>query len=180
MEKRLYRSRTDRMIWGVCGGLGEYFNIDPVIVRVLMVLLIFAGGAGIVIYLILALVVPLEGSTSTRPEETVRENVAEMRSSAKELGANLKDTFQEDHKPETKAETKAETKEETKAEGPREPRRHRQGARIIFGVIVVVIGLIFLLGTLNLLSWFRWDLLWPLLVVLIGVLIIAGHSRRSQ
>lgn len=39
--KRLYRSRTNRMIWGVCGGLAEYFNIDPVIVRIIAVLSIF-------------------------------------------------------------------------------------------------------------------------------------------
>jgi phage shock protein C len=46
MEKRLYRSRTDRVIWGVCGGLAKYFDIDPTIVRVIAVLLIFANGWG--------------------------------------------------------------------------------------------------------------------------------------
>ena len=42
MEKRLYRSRDDRMIWGVCGGLAQYFNIDPTIVRIIAVLLALA------------------------------------------------------------------------------------------------------------------------------------------
>src|SRR5215207_6539618 len=41
--RRLYRSRSDRVIWGVCGGLARYFNIDPVIVRVAAVALVFAG-----------------------------------------------------------------------------------------------------------------------------------------
>ncbi len=60
MKKRLYRSRSDRMIWGVCGGLAEYFNIDPTVVRIIAVLLIFANGLGILAYLLMAIVVPLE------------------------------------------------------------------------------------------------------------------------
>lgn len=57
--KRLYRSRKDRMIAGVCGGLAEYFNIDPVIVRVIAVLLLLPGGMpGFVPYIILWIVVP--------------------------------------------------------------------------------------------------------------------------
>ncbi len=56
--KRLYRSRTDRMIWGVCGGLAQYFNIDPVIVRVAAVALIVTTGVGLLAYIILAIVVP--------------------------------------------------------------------------------------------------------------------------
>lgn len=55
--KRLYRSRQDRMIAGVCGGLGHYFNIDPVIVRLVFLVLLFSG-PGILAYLVLAVVVP--------------------------------------------------------------------------------------------------------------------------
>ena len=59
MAKRLYRSRKDRKIAGVCGGLAEYFNIDPVIVRVIAVLLLLPGGApGLLAYIILWIVVP--------------------------------------------------------------------------------------------------------------------------
>jgi phage shock protein C len=59
MKKRLYRSKKDRMIAGVCGGLAEYFGIDPVIVRVIAVLLLLPGGApGFLPYLILWIVVP--------------------------------------------------------------------------------------------------------------------------
>ena len=60
MDKKLYRSKTDRRIWGVCGGLAKYFNIDPTIVRVVAVASIFCGTLGIWIYLITALVVPVE------------------------------------------------------------------------------------------------------------------------
>ena len=60
MEKKLYRSRTDRKLLGVCGGLAKYWNIDPTIVRVIAVASILFGTLGIWIYIILALVVPAE------------------------------------------------------------------------------------------------------------------------
>jgi phage shock protein PspC (stress-responsive transcriptional regulator) len=60
MANKLYRSRTDRKLWGVCGGLARYFNIDPTIVRVIAVASLFVGTLGFWIYLIMALIVPLE------------------------------------------------------------------------------------------------------------------------
>jgi phage shock protein C len=69
--KRLYRSRTDRVLGGVCGGLGRYFGIDPVIVRLLAIVLTLAGGAGVVAYLVALLLVPQEdgdaAAEDTRP-----------------------------------------------------------------------------------------------------------------
>jgi phage shock protein PspC (stress-responsive transcriptional regulator) len=59
--RRLYRSRSDRVISGVCGGLARYLNVDPVIVRVVAVALIFAGGAGLLLYAAAFLLVPNEG-----------------------------------------------------------------------------------------------------------------------
>lgn len=50
--RRLYRSRDDRVIAGVCGGVGEYFGIDAVLVRIAALVLVFAGGAGIILYII--------------------------------------------------------------------------------------------------------------------------------
>lgn len=58
MNKRLYRSRTDSTIGGVCGGLGEYFNIDPTFVRIIAVLLVFADGVGILGYLVAWIIIP--------------------------------------------------------------------------------------------------------------------------
>ena len=58
MAKKLYRSRTDRKIWGVCGGLAQYFEIDPTIVRVIFLASILCGTLGFWIYIIMALVVP--------------------------------------------------------------------------------------------------------------------------
>ena len=60
MERKLYRSRTNRMIFGVCGGLGKYFNIDPTIIRIVAVASLLAGTLGFWIYIIMAIVVPVE------------------------------------------------------------------------------------------------------------------------
>jgi phage shock protein C len=53
MERRLYRSATDKYIGGVCGGLAEYFNVDPALVRIIFVLMLFANGFGLLTYLIM-------------------------------------------------------------------------------------------------------------------------------
>lgn len=58
--KKLRRSRKDKVISGVCGGLGAYFSIDPVIFRILFVLIALPGGISILIYFLLWLVIPLE------------------------------------------------------------------------------------------------------------------------
>ena len=58
--RRLYRSRTDRKLAGVCGGLAQYFNADATLIRVLFVVLALLGGPGLVIYLVLWILVPEE------------------------------------------------------------------------------------------------------------------------
>ncbi len=64
--RRLYRSRQDRMIGGVCGGLGQYFDVDPVIVRLIFLLLLFSG-PGILAYIVLMIVVPERPLGETEP-----------------------------------------------------------------------------------------------------------------
>ena len=59
--KRLYRSNTNRMLFGVAGGMADYFNMDPTIMRILWVL-IGLSGTGILIYLIAAIIMPQEGN----------------------------------------------------------------------------------------------------------------------
>lgn len=58
MEKKLYRSKTNKKIFGVCGGLAEYFDIDATIVRLVLVLAVLFAGVGVLAYLIAALVMP--------------------------------------------------------------------------------------------------------------------------
>ena len=74
--KRLYRSRTERMIGGVCGGLGEFLNVDVTLVRLLFVLGAIFGGPGLVVYLVMLFVVPeepLAGNTVITPHEETSE-----------------------------------------------------------------------------------------------------------
>jgi phage shock protein C len=67
MEKRLYRSRNNRMLAGVCGGLADYFNLDPTIVRVLAVICLLAFNImALVAYIILIVVVPVENRNGNR------------------------------------------------------------------------------------------------------------------
>lgn len=85
-ERRLVRSRDDRVLAGVCAGLGRYLGIDPVLVRIAALLLVFAGGAGVVLYVIGWIAMPEEpavvGSVSLRREEPG----PERRSGASVLG----------------------------------------------------------------------------------------------
>lgn len=58
MNKKLYKSNTNKMICGVCGGLGEFFGIDPTLIRLIWAIAGLAGGAGIIAYLIAAVIIP--------------------------------------------------------------------------------------------------------------------------
>jgi phage shock protein C len=60
VNRRLYRCRTDRRLAGVAGGVAEFFDLDPTLVRVLWFLSIFLGGLGVLLYIGMAIIVPLE------------------------------------------------------------------------------------------------------------------------
>jgi phage shock protein C len=164
VEKRLYRKRHNQMIAGVCAGLAEYFGIDPTVVRLIAVLTIFFGGAGILAYIILAVVVPLESSQSTEPREVIRENVEEIKNTAEHFGQDMRTTF--------------EKKEGQVNQAPPVETRHpgRHGGGYFVAILLIVVGLLFLLG--NFIPWFSWFRLWPLVLIIIGLLIIFGVRRR--
>lgn|SRR5574341_408964 len=127
MNKRLYRSRKEVMIAGVCGGVAEYFDIDPVIVRLITVLLVFAGGAAILVYLLAWLIIP------KAPE-----------------GAEA---------PSTSSSGTSEAVETKTDKG-----------RLLAGVILLILGFIFLAS--NFLPWFNFGKLWPLLLIVIGIVVL--------
>jgi phage shock protein C len=90
--KRLYRSKENRMIFGVCGGLGEYFEVDPLIIRILFILLSLTAGSGIILYLILAVIIPNEGvkeKTKGKKDliEETQEKTQELAQEIKKHGA---------------------------------------------------------------------------------------------
>ena len=58
MEKKLYKSNQNKMIDGVCGGIAEYFGIDPTVVRLIWALFSLMGGCGVLAYIIAAIIIP--------------------------------------------------------------------------------------------------------------------------
>jgi len=160
MTRRLYRSQDDRVLAGVCGGLGAYFGIDPTIVRVIAVLSIFVGAVGVIAYIILALVVPLEGSKTSEPTEAIKENVEDIKETATQLGRDIQATV---------AKEKAATEETA---------RFRSRRLNWLAVAVIVLGVVFLLGNFGVFWWFNWGTLWPVAVIAIGVLLFIAARRK--
>ena len=60
MKKRLYKSSTDKKARGVCGGIANYFDVDPTVIRLIWVIFTLAGGSGLIAYIIAAIIMPDE------------------------------------------------------------------------------------------------------------------------
>ena len=154
MNKRLYRSDTDKMIGGVCSGLGEYLGIDPTIIRIFFVLLALADGVGGLIYLVLWLVLPSAGQSETISlEETIRAGTDEITERARTLGNELRD-----------------------ASGHPNPQTN-----LIVGGVMVLFGALFLIRNLDI-TWLRWlnfGMLWPALLIVAGVVLLARHLKEK-
>ncbi len=75
-KKRLYRSRSDRRIAGVCGGIADYLAVDPTIVRIIWVLFGIAGGPGVILYVIVAAIVPEEPQFVQTSAEKIKNSEA--------------------------------------------------------------------------------------------------------
>ncbi len=61
MNKKLYKSNTNKQICGVCGGIAEYFNIDPTLVRIGWIVFFCLGGSGLLAYILCAIIIPTQG-----------------------------------------------------------------------------------------------------------------------
>jgi phage shock protein C len=84
--KSLYRSKKDRVLGGVAGGLGEYFEVDSTLIRLIFIILFFSGGTGLLLYLVLWLIMPSKPGKKIADERTIKENVEEIRTKAEEMG----------------------------------------------------------------------------------------------
>lgn len=60
MKKRLYKSSTDKKVCGVCGGIANYFDLDPTVIRLIWVIFTLVGGSGLIAYIIAAIIMPDE------------------------------------------------------------------------------------------------------------------------
>lgn len=142
-KKRLYRSQTNQIIAGVCGGLGEYFEVDPTIIRIIFVILTVWGGAGILLYIVGILVIPYpEGAKPKGKQQSIDK---ELKEKAAAMEVSLEEQI-----------------------------RDGGGSKII-GFILIFLGIFFLLK--NFIPWFDFHYLWPLLLIIIGLLVIIGGKK---
>ncbi len=152
MQSRLMRSRTDRMVGGVCGGVAAYLRIDATIIRLLFVLMALGSGAGVFIYVVLWFVLPAEGAAATTSlDANIRAGAEELAERARTLGADLRSP---------------------------DSGTNRRGLMVV-GAGLVLVGAIIFLNNLDVpwLAWLKVDLLWPLVLVAAGVLVIVRYMR---
>jgi phage shock protein C len=150
MKTKLVRSRTDRMVSGVCGGLAAYLGIEAIWVRLFFVLVSVANGLGLLIYLILWIIMPEAGREDATPGQTIESNVQEVANKAQEFAQDVGQAVQV---------------------GP------NRRAGIAVGAALIVLGVVFLLDTFHILAWFRFDQLWPLILIAGGLALLVSRVR---
>ncbi len=151
MENRLYRSTTDKMLGGVCAGLGKYLRIDVTIVRLFFVVLTMAGGFGPLLYFILWIVLPPEGHV-VLPGENSNLDGEEL----KERAGMVRDDF---------------------VNAVKAP---NQNAIRFIGIALVLAGGFMILKQFNIpwLSWLNSGVVWAALILLAGIaLLVRGVNR---
>ena len=92
MKKKLYRSEKDYKIAGVCGGIAEYFDVDSTLVRLLTVIFVLLGGAGVVVYIIAWIIIPKNpGQVSDDKFDKIEESKEKIKKRAKEVAKEVKE-----------------------------------------------------------------------------------------
>lgn len=88
MTRRLQKS-SNKLVFGVAGGIAEYFKVDPAIVRAIFIFLAFANGAGILLYIVLSLLMPKAGETPAETLAVVKQNLKTAPRDATEAGRRM-------------------------------------------------------------------------------------------
>lgn len=148
MSGRLERSRTNRVIGGVCGGLAEYLDVDATFVRVVMLILGIPFGIGVLIYFLLLFLMPNPGE----PTPFVRPSAGDPAMTDPAVTA---------------------TAPPARAVDPAEVNRRRNG----LGLLLVAVGIVFLLGNLGAFRFVDWRIIWPLVLIALGVFFITRRVR---
>lgn len=159
MYKKLYRSNTDKMIGGVSGGIAEYFEIDPTIVRILFVLAVFFGGGGLIAYIILWIIVPEKPYVFPGTQQTQNENQSGFT------------------QPKQESDTKGENSEPVKDQFDYAAFQQKQKSNTgsVAGIVLVVIGALFLLN--NFIPRFNFGDFWPFILIAIGIGLLLNAKK---
>jgi phage shock protein PspC (stress-responsive transcriptional regulator) len=178
MGDRLYRSRDDRMLAGVAGGLAEMWDADPSLVRIVWALLvIFTGGIALIVYIVMAIVVPEEDGTYVMPppaSDAATDVVTDVATSTAPTEGAMPLTDPALSAREARAQARAARR------AARAERGAGTSAGMVVGGFLVLLGLFFLLR--QFLPQFDFDWFWPLAVVGLGVVLIVtalGRGPRS-
>jgi phage shock protein C len=187
MNDRLYRSKDDRMLAGVAGGLAELWDADPSLIRIIWALLIFfTGGIALVVYIVMALVVPEEDEfddvwpppapvTGTPPEgEAAGTPSALVGAPPADAGAGP-GTLWAPSPSEARRQARREARAARRAAGGSDG---RASGAIIGGALLILLGAFFLLR--EFLPAFDFDLIWPLILVGIGVALLVYALRPGR
>lgn len=184
MEKRLYRSRKEKILGGVCGGVAEYLGVDVTLIRVIWILMVLLGGPGLIAYIVCWLIIPEEPKG--------------RRHGTNKLPANREAQVQTGDAQGVEEGKDAPAEVEGPGEaGEKGGQATGEGARRTLGLILIVVGFFFLLRQLGGwailffprlmpgLDWARiWGLsralFWPLVLVILGVILIIGSLGRRQ
>jgi len=159
MYKKLYRSNTDKMIGGVSGGIAEYFEIDPTIVRILFVLAVFFGGGGLIAYIILWIIVPEKPYVFPGSQQTQTENQSNF-------------TQQQ---PESEAKNHNSSANEEPFNYAAFQQKQKSNTGSVAGIVLIVIGGLFLLN--NFIPRFNFGDFWPFILIAVGIALLLNVKR---
>lgn len=170
MSRRLYRSNRDRILGGVAGGIGEYFDVDPTLVRLAWVILALAGGFGVLAYIIAWLIIP---EAPRGPRDFRDERGPRLFEGPGEAGGGESAGTSGGCRAGEASCAAADWDEDVRY------RYHdHRAASWLFGAVLVGLGLLLLVHNL----WpFLWTFpFWPIVLILIGVLLLTGGLHRDH
>jgi phage shock protein C len=178
VHERLYRSRTDRVLFGVAGGFAEWLDIDPSLVRLVWALLVVAGGAGLLLYVIAALVIPEEPWELSADAPAPAADAAAAAAGTAAAGTAAAGTAAAGTAAAGTAVMSRTQARQARRAARQAARPHRDGTGLlVLGVILVAVGGLFLVR--DLLPAFDDRFFGPALLIAIGVVLVAGAVRRQ-
>jgi phage shock protein C len=169
------RSTRERMWAGVAGGLGEYFEIDPTLVRLLWVAAtVVSGGLAVGVYIILWIILPRDDRTIGAAPTHWRDWSEEFHSEAQRLAEEARHVSHTWRAP-SQTEPPAENpwwQSERYTDQPH-PRHHHTKST---GVVLVVLGVLLLAANAGIFNWVQWRTMWPLIFIGLGVILLGRQS----